>query len=181
MQIWKDIVGYEGLYQVSDFGMIKSLPRLVNRKHGKIMQNGKILILSPKENGYLFIALTDAAGGKKCFYIHRLVATHFIPNPEGKPEVNHKYNDKKDNRATSLEWVTRSENLFHSFKNGSHKPMIGTKSPRAKLTDEKVIDIKSIYQAGGISIRKLAEDYGVHHSVINGILQGKRWPHIKPT
>jgi hypothetical protein len=181
IELWKDIQGYEGLYQVSNLGRVKSLPKYVKTgKGGKGKRYIPENLLTPckKENNYFFVALAKD-GIKNCHYLHRLVALAFIPNPENKPQVNHLKSDKSDNRASELEWSTRNENLLHSFREGTHKPMRGTISPKAKLNDEKVYSIKETYSNGGISIRKLALEYGVHHSVIDGIIHGKRWPHVQ--
>lgn len=180
IEIFVDIKGYEGLYQISNFGRVKSLARNVRTGRGGIgIRSIKEKILTPakKENDYFFVSI-GKNNVHKCHYIHRLVAQHFIPNPENKPEVNHTKSNKSDNRYFRLEWSTKSENLLHSFKHGTHKPLIGSKSPRAKLNDEKVYAIKERYNDGGVSIRKLANEFGVHHAIIYGIIKGKRWPHV---
>lgn len=103
-EIWKDIKGYEGLYQISDRGNVKSF------KYGKERK------LKPCKfgNGYLIINLS-INGYYNSFNIHRLVCESFLPNPENKEQVNHKNGIKSDNRLDNLEWVTRSENAKHSF------------------------------------------------------------------
>lgn len=178
MEIWKDIKGYKGLYQISNLGRVKSLSRKVRQRYGYRKIKESIMAASEKENGYLVVRLSNK-GQHKMFYIHRLVGIYFVPNPHNKPDINHKKSNKKDNRWFRLEWATKSENLIHSFKSGTHKPMTGRISPAAKLTDRKVMNIKTRYAKGGVSMRKLADEYGVHHAIINGIIQGKRWPHIK--
>ena len=109
-EIWKDIEGYEGRYQVSNFGNVKSL----NYKHTgeeKIMQSCKDKI------GYLHIKLF-MNGKPKMYKVHRLVAQAFISNLENKPQVNHIDGDKTNNRVTNLEWTTQEENMRHAYKNG---------------------------------------------------------------
>lgn len=110
-EVWKDIKGYEGLYQVSNLGRIKSLPRKRTIKTERI--------LSPKFNkgGYLEVALCKNSKYKMC-RVHRLVASAFIQNPENKREVNHIDGNKLNNKADNLEWVTPSENIRHAFKTG---------------------------------------------------------------
>lgn len=102
-EIWKDIKGFEGLYQVSNLGRVKSLK--------------KDIIMKPSKHreGYLYYILRKQ--GRKTFKAHRLVAITFIPNPESKPEVNHKDGNKKNNSADNLEWLTRSENAIHAKEN----------------------------------------------------------------
>ena len=112
-EIWKSIKGYEGLYEISNFGRVKSMPKLRMKKE-KIMKPSN-------RGGYLRISLSKD-GISKSFYIHRLVAESFIPNLDGKKEVNHIDGNKKNNNASNLEWSTRSENMKHAFKTGLSKP-----------------------------------------------------------
>lgn len=109
-EIWKNIPGYEGSYQVSDRGRVKSLPRKIIRKNGHI-QTFKPRILKPlnHSNGYLEVCLSNN-GNQKRFYIHRLVAQAFISNPKNLPEVNHKDENKHNNFASNLEWCGRTYN-----------------------------------------------------------------------
>ncbi len=104
---WKPIKGYEGLYEVSNTGKIKSF------------YFGKTRILSPRKNplGYLHLVLYKDKV-KKDLRVHRLVASAFIPNPNNKPEVNHIDGDKENNNVDNLEWATRKENINHSIKTG---------------------------------------------------------------
>ena len=124
-EIWKPVVGYEGLYEVSSLGRVKSLEKTISReKNGKWIQSERILKNSHQGNGYL--ATTIYKNGKpKRINIHRLVCISFIPNTNKKPCVNHKNGIKSDNRPENLEWVTFSENTFHAFKKGLLKPLRG--------------------------------------------------------
>lgn len=110
-EIWKDIPGYEGLYQVSDLGKVRSLDRVIIYKNGQ-RHFYRGMILSPGKNisGYLNIRL--GSNGRETG-VHRLVAEAFIPNPDKKQDVNHINGDKADNRAKNLEWCTRAENMNH--------------------------------------------------------------------
>lgn len=121
-EVWKDIVGYEGLYQVSNLGRVKSLERYV-QNHGALQfHKEQIKRASERKRkdgnqGYLTLRLYKDNKGKNC-YIHRLVAEAFIPNPENKPTVNHINGDKHDNRAKNLEWNTYKENNKHAYDTG---------------------------------------------------------------
>ena len=126
---WKDIDGFEGSYQVSNLGRVRSLIRRVDSRIGKDGRRrwriipGRILRQSkrPKENGYyLFVALSKN-GKYRCLCVHRLVAKKFVPNPEEKSQVNHKDGNKSNNVATNLEWVTPLENTRHAIKTGLRK------------------------------------------------------------
>jgi hypothetical protein len=118
MEIWKDIQGYEGLYQVSNIGNVRSLNYSFKRKNGRIINIvGKVLKPSTQTKGYKFLSLC-MNGNKKYFLLHRLVAKAFIPNLFNKPEVNHINGIKSDNSAGNLEWVTCLENMKHSYDIG---------------------------------------------------------------
>lgn len=119
-EIWRDIVDYEGLYQVSNLGRVRSLDRYVKTTPNGIettrLHKGKIL--TPKINRYAQVALSKN-GVPSYHYIHRLVAIAFIPNPDNKPEVNHINGlEKLNNCVDNLEWATRKENEQHKHANG---------------------------------------------------------------
>lgn len=105
MEIWKDIEGFEGIYQISSYGRVKSFKK---NKQGYILSNKN------KTGWYLNIVLTSENSWKSV-KIHRLVAEAFIPNPDNKPEINHVDGNKQNNRADNLEWVTGSENVKHAI------------------------------------------------------------------
>lgn len=110
---WKDISGYEGLYQVSKDGQVKSLCRLAYRKDGRFNKyQERILSQSRHPKGYLTVSLTKDGKSKNRF-VHRLVAMAFIQNPNHLPQVNHINEDKTDNRICNLEWVSCSDNVNH--------------------------------------------------------------------
>lgn len=113
MEIWKDIKNYEGHYQVSSFGNIRSL----NYRGTKTV---KLLKLLPNKAGYINVQLCKF-GISKGNYVHRLVAEHFIDNPDNLLEVNHIDENKQNNNILNLEWVTRSQNIHHSLKNKTSK------------------------------------------------------------
>lgn len=108
VEIWKDIIGYEGLYKISNFGRIES------------NHHDKAIILKNSNNGHGYITYSLNLGNKitKTFYAHRLVAKHFLPVIEGKEFVNHKDGDKSNNVASNLEWCTRAENCTHAVATG---------------------------------------------------------------
>lgn len=127
-EIWKPVKGYEGLYEVSNTGRVKSVERTVksyngwNRTfHEKILtlHSSKITTRHPKPMYHVELWKDNK---RKVPMIHRLVAEAFIPNPDGKPQVNHIDGDRSNNRVDNLEWVTCSENSMHAYKTGLSKP-----------------------------------------------------------
>lgn len=119
-EIWMDIPHYEGLYQVSNLGRVKSLAReRINHTGGRWIQPEKIMILSLTPDGYYRVSLQTPFGTRKTERVHRLVALAFIENPEDKPEVNHINCIRNDNRVENLEWVTREENNRYASECGN--------------------------------------------------------------
>ena len=112
-EIWKDVVGYEGVYKISNNGYIYSVPRNGTK--------GGLLKISLDKYGYCRVSLHDKNHHTKFVQIHRLVAEAFIPNPENKPTVNHKDGNKQNNNVENLEWATYSEQLNHCFRNKLRK------------------------------------------------------------
>ena len=123
MEQWKDIPGYEGYYEASSIGGIRSKRRLIIRSDGK-----KITLKRKKLKFHLqrYLGVKIYKNGiPKNFKVHRLVALTFIPNPENKPQINHLNGIKIDNGVDNLEWVTQSENMLHAYKTGLKKPKKG--------------------------------------------------------
>lgn len=114
---WKDVIGYEGLYQVSNIWRVRSLDRTINNKRGVYKRAGRIKAICNASGGYKFVGLCKN-GIHKNILLHILVAKAFIPNPFCKRTVNHINCDKSDNRACNLEWATDSENIKHAYRNG---------------------------------------------------------------
>lgn len=131
--MWKDIKGFEGLYQISDDGRVKSLEREVNGPYGSV-HTLKEKELKPWEaSGYLRVTLRKD-GQESMPSVHRMVAEAFIANPNECECVNHKDGDKMNNNVSNLEWCSYSDNQIHAFQTGLNRP-------RRKVTDEDVIDI----------------------------------------
>ena len=117
---WKDIKGYEGQYQVSNFGNVRSLDRYVIHMGNKMFCKGKNIKLTKSNGGYMVFHFS-INGKMKALNVHRLVAEAFIDNPDNKPCVNHLDCNRTNNRIDNLEWCTHSENIKYSFKYGMSK------------------------------------------------------------
>ena len=110
-EIWKPVVGYLGFYEISNLGRVKSLKDNLGRDRELILKPQK------RKDGYFTIELKRSTK-----FLHRIVAEAFIPNPENKPQVNHKDSNRENNQTGNLEWVTASENILHGYKYGNIKP-----------------------------------------------------------
>ena len=168
-EAWKTIDGYER-YQISNTGKVVS-----DKRQGS--KGGEI---NPTKNefGYLQVKLyKDGAGKYNNFAVHRLVASAFIDNPYNLPEVNHKDGDKNNNNVENLEWVTRQENVKHSFETGLNAPHCGEENGNHKLTQNDVDEIRKIYIKGDelFGGAALAKEYGVSVSTICRIARNEIW------
>lgn len=160
---WCKIKGYED-YQVSNLGQVQS------SKSGELRN----LKCHADPRGYL-VATFHSKGKSKSFRVHRLVAEAFIPNPEGKPQVNHISGVKTDNRVENLEWATQSENMKHSLQHNL-RPQ-GGDVPKASLTNEQAEWCRSVYVPNDkrFGARALARKFCVALSTISGILHGRTY------
>lgn len=163
---WQPVKNHEGLYEVSNFGRVRSLPRRCTggrvlkqyNAHGKPVDY-KNVRLSKKNK------LTSSL-------IHRLVAQAFLPNPENKPHVNHIDFNPNNNHVSNLEWCTNQENTNHSRERLPY----GEKAGAAKLTNKQAIEIMNIGRAD--SFTSTGKRYGVSRQTVSGIVNKKNWTHI---
>lgn len=163
-EIWKDIKGYEGLYQVSNLGRVKSFSHIVRCRNGKRIQPGKTLT-GAFDGNYLHVTLFKNGKRKICF-IHRLVASTFIDNPYDLPQVNHKDGNKMNNNVKNLEWCSARDNLIHAFKLGLKTAQITHyRGVKAFKDGNFVGEYKSLHEAA----KKL--NLNVGH--ICGVLHGR--------
>lgn len=176
METWKDIDGYEGYYQVSDLGRVKSLPR--KDRLGRNHKGRTLKPFSDNNKGYLCVELHKFGVGKT-IKIHRLVAIAFIPNPFGKPQVNHGDGNKKNNCADNLEWSTSEENIQHSFDTNLNNRK-GERNSQSKLTIEDVKYIRENFKSKDnvFGAKPLAEKFKVEKSRIYKIVRRTNWENI---
>jgi hypothetical protein len=172
---WRPIKEYEGLYEVSDTGLVKALEKRVER--GKCNRTWKehIKKYGVDSKGYLRVTLSKD-GTNKTYKVHRLVATAFTPNPDNLPQVNHIDGNKSNNCVSNLEWCTQSENMRHAFNTGLNHNN-GEFNSQSKLTQEDVELIRTVYKPRDkeFSTVALAKKYGVHRKTITRIITGQYW------
>lgn len=172
-EIWKPVDNYEGLYEVSNFGQVRSLPKEwitgwngVKRRHeGFLLKPGR------GRDGYLSVSLSNA-GKIKHHSIHRLVLQAFIG--ESVLDCNHKDGNKENNRLNNLEYCTTRENIKHAYRIGL-KSNRGEKGPGAKLTNEIIKNVRT--NKFGLTKKEFAACYDVSVSTIKMILSNKTWIH----
>lgn len=163
---WRDIDGYDGKYQVSNFGQVRSF----KYKTPRILRAGLM-------QGYLGVQLCKNGTIKTC-KVHRLAAQAFIPNPDNKPQVNHIDGDKTNNRVDNLEWCTGAENATHALVTGLQKS--GAKLYNAKFTDEQASEILKLYVKGSREFGSVAlsKKYGVSHNSILRLIHGQSYKNV---
>ena len=176
-EVWKDIIGYEGYYQVSDHGRVRSLDREVPLGKSTKKIKGKIRKQIVHKLGYPMLNLSKNKE-MKGYLVHRLVALHFVDNVNGHPEINHINGIKDDNRATNLEWCTRDQNLEHARNTGLTKQN-GTDSSLAKLTKDEVLKIREIYEKdSSITYEVLASTFNVGASTIGRVVRKEVYQNV---
>jgi len=196
-EIWKPIRGYEGLYQVSNFGRVKSLERIIHtntktyfqatRKRKIIIpvkaysqtryKKEKILTKNIDEDGYVRVGLFKNSK-LKTFRVGRLVALHFIANPFNKTQVNHVDGNKKNNYYENLEWTTPKENTRHAHRIGlvNYKGQLNSQS---KLKNKDITIIKQLRNIKFLSYSQIAEKFNVSNACIQHIIQGRSWKFLR--
>lgn len=166
MELWKDIPGFNGLYQASTFGQIRSNKKTLKpRKHNK---------------GYLRVSIFQ-----KDYYIHRLIGITFLHQKEGKTEINHLDGNKQNNSVSNLEWCNRLENTKHSEKLETTKighkaqalKISGENSCRSKFNDATILELRYKYKNGSRPC-SLAKEYSISISTLEKILYRKTWKHL---
>ena len=173
-EIWKDIKGYEGLYQVSSYGRIKSLARTTSQN--KRLPE-RLRVLSVDKYGYMCVNLSKD-GKVKLLKVHRLVCEAFIENPDRKPQVNHIDGNKGNNHVENLEWCTGSENIIHAFetglKEGFHISKYGEKNSRCKVSDQEAEEIRRLHHDEKITYSRIAERFQISPHQVSRIVRGEQ-------
>jgi DNA-binding transcriptional regulator YiaG len=169
MEVWKDVKGYEGIYQVSDKGRIKSLERLIyipSKKTNRLIKE-RIMKLKTNRWGYKTVNFNKNKKSKT-FQVHVVVANHFLKKEIAKNYVNHEDGNKLNNSAKNLKYVTTKENMEHAIENG----LIINRHKRVKKEDAKAIREK-YNNNKGITQKELAEEYDTSIRTISNIVNWK--------
>lgn len=170
LEEWRDIRGYEGLYQVSNFGRVRSLDKISRNRWGEYLLKGCVLAPLVGTKGYLLVRLYKN-GSAKTLKIHRLVAEAFIPNPNNLPQVNHKDENKQNNVVSNLEWCDN----FYNSRYGTRNQKIGEYF-RNGPTSKPV----SMYSIGGTLLKtfpscsEAARELGLYQACISSCCRGDK-------
>ncbi len=157
-EIWMDVIGFEGMYQVSNIGRVKSLDRPMKSGVQKnCIRSGGLLKQQITQHGY-YQAYLSKHGLTKGITVHRLLALAFIPNPSKKRAVNHKDGNKKNNNLSNLEWVTDSENVRHAFRTGLNRVERGENHASSKFSDAQVEELRAF-------AKKIKRPYAVYGKI----------------
>lgn len=172
---WLPVVGYEGLYEVSDWGRVKSLDKIVPTFFGSRLVRGRLLIQSPSQYGHPQVSLYRN-GESITAKVHRVVGEAFLgPLPVGE-ETRHGPGGRQDNRLSNLSYGTTAENAGDRLRDGTHRE--GEVISWAKLTDDIVRECRTRYAAGVSSCRLLAAEFGVSPATMHKALTGRNWRHV---
>jgi hypothetical protein len=173
IEVWRPIAGYEGRYDVSNLGRVRSLSRRT-AKDGRMIE-GKILSPSSHRWGHQSISLYDLGGREKRFGVHRLVLEAFNgPCPEGM-EGCHDDGNPSNNRIENLRWDTPKNNHADKYRHGTI--LFGERNTSARITAEIVGEIFQL-RIGGMRVHRIGELFGLSKQHVSDILNRKRWQHV---
>lgn len=164
-EIWKDVIGYEGKYQVSSLGRIKGIDRYRTAKNdSRSFLRGRVLKSSLSMHGYECIGLTNIK--TKTLTVHRIVAKAFLPNIDNCPQINHINGIKTDNRVENLEWCSRQYNITHSIVNNLRKSRKGFPLLKLRIFSESDAKCFLSLKQSGMSYTKIGNKYNTDHHTI---------------
>ena len=169
-EVWKNVVGYEGVYQVSSCGNVRRIKSGGGAVVGRVLKPGKT------KAGYMIVVLY-LHGRKRPEYVHRLVASAFFGGqPSHEHLIAHFDGVRENNRVDNLRWATQSENQQDRKRHGTYQ--YGENNPYAKLTERDIADIRSMDYSVRGTATKIAKKYGISDGALSGIRSGRRWPNF---
>lgn len=175
LEEWKPIIGYEGLYEVSSFGRVRSVARYVKYRDGVHVstRKSKMLALCYDKDGYLIVGLSRD-GKRRTHKVHRLVAESFLKNRKALPQINHKNGRRDDNRVANLEWCSAKDNIAHKFNVLKYNATgrVGKRNERIKniSTGEVFASLSEAARSVGCSHKAIS--YAIAH---NSFCRGCKW------
>ena len=183
IEVWKQVIGYEGQYEVSNMGRLRYVPKTVmvfrkdtSRSHA-VSIKGKTSNGAANSKGYVYVKL-QRDRKRQSVKMHRLVALHFIPNPNNLPQVNHIDGDKKNNKAVNLEWCNNSHNIKHAYSSGLMNRK-GERQNTCKIKESDVLEIREFYSKNPKSfLRVYAEKLNITITTVSNIIKRNIWKHI---
>ena len=173
---WRPAVGWEGLYEVSNQGRVKSLAKSWISANGSVRTKEETPKAVRKNKGYLITTLHKQAKATTVS-VHRLVADAFIPKIKGKSIVNHIDSNRSNNNVCNLEWVTTKENVTHALLKGNMK-MNGSKNKSSVLVESQVREMRKKWKSGNYTYVSMAAEYGVGRQTVHNIINYANWRHI---
>lgn len=182
-EAWKPVVGFEGIYEVSNLGDVRSVDRItyypVNRRAKAFIKatSGKLLTKHTQPTGYIYVQLSNGRARRPKALVHRLVAAAFLDNPNALPHVNHLDGIKSNNRVDNLEWCTASQNERHAHKTGLKQALRGASNGRAILSDDCVREIRKLL-AEKVPQRTIANHFGIGQKTVSSIHRRATWGHL---
>lgn len=171
VEIWKDIIGYEGRYRISNLGNVLS----IKRRGSGCNKTGHNLKIKKDIHEYCYVNLYDGLKHKS-YKIHRLVAIHYLDNPENKPQVNHLDFNRQNNMVNNLEWCSMSENHKHTWQNGRGSNPLhekGLNNPNTRYTLDNIKEMISLRRTGE-SYPSIAKHFGCSHSTVQRLTKQYR-------
>ena len=180
---WKAVVGWEGTYEVSDMGLVRSLDRvaIARHPHGKMIPRrfkGKILTnRASLSTGYSMVSLTSPGREREQYSIHQVVLIAFVGPCPPTLEACHFDGDKCNNKLTNLRWDTRKGNRADGKRLNEYNPLKGEAAPSSKLDEKKVRFIRA--NATKLGQREMGRMFGVRHNTIGHVISGKSWKDVK--
>lgn len=178
-EIWKPIPGYEGYYEVSSYGRVRSVDRTIRTASGELRRHvGQILKFEVDKDNYRRVGLFRG-GLRSRQRVHRLVALVFCGKPSEGQEVRHLDGDPANNRVENLRWGSQSENRQDSVAHGTSVHFLpGQGHPSSKLSANQVREIRELYATRDIPQWQIGERFGIARGTVSNIVRRKAWKHI---
>ncbi len=176
---FRQVPRYEGLYMVSNTGLVLSLGRSTVDKNGHVKtKRAKILKVGLDRDLYCYVSLYDENKRVSRKSVHSLVCLAFIGDRPNDSQINHINFDRQDNRLENLEYVSPSENVKHSVGSGTRSHLVGEDAPYSLMTEEKVLEARFMYKHQNVTKAEVARHFKISKGCVDAIIENKTWKHI---